>query len=288
MAAPPVQYGWLPPLQTVRDNGNVWNVPSGYIHQAAHSQNGGPDIQGVYAHPNSDWRSMVWRWADTMRSTSIQRVAQGGKPAYQMELKPTDGPSPGTLGNHPRAEFYSVDPAEKRRVRQAQSGSVLRDGDEYWVTFALYIPANFPTNHRWATLFQRKFDDPEANNQNHLSWFTLNVHGTTLDVTIPGKQTDIFKPIATLSTVVGRWTQFTGHEKLSSGSSGLAEFYVNGKQMFSVSGQPTVRAGNINFHFQYGYYRANEPATGQPQGPGVGTVFYTPMLIKNGDVPALL
>ncbi len=59
----------------------------------------------------------------------------------------------------------------------------------------------------------------------------------------------------------------------------------------SVSGKPTVPAGDINFHFQYGYYRANEPANGQTQGPGVGVLYYTPMLIKRdvsqGIVPAL-
>jgi hypothetical protein len=230
-----------------------------------------------------------------MRRTSIQRVMRGNNPACRMEVRPTDGPSSGTSGDHPRAEFYSVDPAEKRRQRVAPAESVLRDGDEYWVTFALYIPADFPTNHRWATLFQRKFDDREANRnypQNYLSWFTLNVHGTALDVTIPGNRTDVDQTIARLSGVVGRWTQFMGHERLSSGSNGLAEFYVDGKQMMSVpSPKQTVRAGDINFHFQYGYYRANEPARGETHGPGVGVVEYTPMLTKmgnsSGTVPTL-
>src|SRR5688572_7829415 len=102
MPAPPIQYGWLPPAQTVRVNSSMWNVPSGYIHQAAHAQGGGPDIQGVYAYPNSGWRSIIWRWADTMRHTSIQRVMRGGKPAYRVESTPTDKASPGTFGNSPR------------------------------------------------------------------------------------------------------------------------------------------------------------------------------------------
>jgi hypothetical protein len=282
-AAPPVEYGWQPPPQTVGGGATVWTVPAGYIHQTAWSQNGGPDIRGVYAKPNSGWQSMVWRWADTMRSNSIQHVTgPGGDPAYRVELAPTDGPSPGTSGNNPRAELFSVDPAEKRRTRPAPVGSVLRDGDEYWVTFALYIPTNFPTNHRWATLFQRKIQDTSRSP----SWFTLNVHGTTLDVSVPGNTPDVFMPISTLSEVAGHWVQFTGHEKLSSGSGGLAEFYVNGARKMSVSGKPTVPSGDINFHFQYGYYRANKP-----QGPGVGVLYYTPMLIKRGAsqgiVPAL-
>jgi hypothetical protein len=52
-----------------------------------------------------------------------------------------------------------------------------------------------------------------------------------------------------------------------------------------------VSAGDINFHFQHGYYRANEPANGQTQGPGVGVLYYTPLLIKRetlqGITPAL-
>jgi hypothetical protein len=231
---------------------------------------------------------MVWRWADTMRSNSIQHVTgPGGHPAYRAALAPTDKSSPGTAGDHPRAELFSVDPAEKRRQRSAPAGSVLRDGDEYWVTFALYIPANFPKNHRWATLFQRKFQDTASSP----AWFTLNVHGTTLDVSVPGSTPEIYKPIATLSEVAGKWVQFTAHEKLSSVNSGLAEFYINGVRKMSVSGQPTVSAGDINFHFQHGYYRANEPANGQTQGPGVGVLYYTPLLIKRetlqGITPAL-
>jgi len=286
-ANPPVQYGWLPPAQVVGGGATVQTVPAGYIHQTAWSQNGGPDLRGVYAYPNSGWESMIWRWADTMRSNSIQQVTgPGDKPAYRMELAPTDGPDPGTAGNHPRAELFSVDPAEKRRERPAPATGVLRDGDEYWATFALFIPTDFPINHRWATLFQRKFQDTASSP----AWLTLDVHGARLDVSVPGGTPDVYVPIATLSDVAGRWVQFTAHEKLSS-SNGLAEFYMDGVRKMSVSGKPTVPAGDVNFHFQYGYYRANEPANGQAQGPGVGALYYTPMLIKRGAsqgvVPAL-
>lgn len=301
-AAPPVEYGWLPPAQQV-GGGAVADltVPAGYIHQTAWAEGGGPDVRGVYAHPNSGWESMIWRWADTMRSNSIQHVTRPeGKPAHRIEVAPTDQSSPGTSPGNPRAELMSVDPGEKRRQRSASPSSVLRDGDEYWATFALYIPPDFPKNHRWATLFQRKFDDREGNNPNRLSWFTLNVHGTNLDVTIPGDPQDTYsapfgtlepKPTGTLPTVVDRWTQFMAHERLSSGSDGLAEFYLNGARVMSMSGEPTVRAGDINFHFQYGYYRTNRPKSGESQGPGLGVLYYTPMLIKRGteqgDVPAL-
>jgi len=303
-AAPPVEYGWLPPAQQVGGGANAdLLVPAGYIHQTAWDEGGGPDIQGVYAKPNSGWQSMIWRWADTMRFAAIQHVTgPGGKPAYRMEVAPTDKSSPGTSPDSPRAELFSVDPGEKRRQRSASAGSVLRDGDEYWATFALYIPSDFPKNHRWATLWQRKFDDREGNSGSFLTWFTLNVHGTDLDVTIPGDApfginsapfaTLESNPTGPLPTVVDRWTQFTAHERLSSGNDGLAEFYVNGTRVMSLSGEPTVRAGDINFHFQYGYYRTNKPkGDGGTQGPGLGVVHYTPMLIKlgstQGDVPAL-
>jgi hypothetical protein len=279
--APPVEYGWVPPAQTVGGGATTWTVPAGYVHQTAWAQNGGPAVRGVYAQPNSGWQSMVWRWADTMRSTSIRSVTgPGGRPAYRMELSPDDHASPGTAGDHPRAELFSVDPAEKRRQRPAPAGSVLRDGDEYWATFALHIPTDFPTNHRWATLFQRKFQDTATSP----AWFTLNVHGTTLDVTVPGDTPGRFVPVADLAQLRGKWVQFTVHEKLSS-TNGTAELFVNGERKPIVTGQPTVPAGDVDFHFQYGYYRANEPANGQTQGPGVGVVHFTPMLIARGAVP---
>jgi hypothetical protein len=280
-AAPPVEYGWVPPAQTVGGGATTWTVPAGDVHQTAWAEGGGPALRGVYAHPVGNWRSMVWRWADTMRSASIRSVTgPGGEPAYRVELTPDDHASPGTAGDHPRAELFSVDPAEKRRQRPAPAGAVLRDGDEYWATFALHVPADFPTNHRWATLFQRKFQDTAT----APAWFTLNVHGTTVDVTVPGDTAGRFVPVADLAQLEGQWVQFTVHEVLSS-TSGVAELYVNGERRMRVTGQPTVPAGDVDFHFQYGYYRANEPANGQTQGPGVGVVHFTPMLIARGPTP---
>jgi uncharacterized Zn-binding protein involved in type VI secretion len=290
-AASPVEYGWLPPAQDVGGGTDVFTVPAGYIHQTAWTEGGGPDIKGVYVHPTGGWQSMVWGWADTMRSDSIQHVTgPGGDPAYRMELAETDESSPGTEPCRPRAELFSVDPAEKRRQRPAPAGSVLRDGDEYWVTFALHIPDDFPSNHWWATLFQRKFQD----GTDFPAWFTLNVHGTTLDVRVPGTTPDVDVAIASLSEVTGRWIQVVGHEKLSSGSDGVAELYIiGGDKQMSVSGKPTAPTGDVTFHFQYGYYRDNrpKPGSGETSGPALGVLQYSPMLIKRGvspgDVPAL-
>lgn len=297
-----VNYDWQPPAQQVGDDATAdIAVPQGYIHQTAEALGGGPDIQGVYAEPVSGWESVVWRWADTKRF-SIQRIPRPeGVPTYRMEIEPTDGASSGTHGDAPRAELYSVDAGEKRRDRPVSPGIILRDGDEYWATFAVYIPSSFPMNHKWATLFQRKFDDrealPDAQGQYHyLSWFGVNVHGAELDAGIPGRKTqgDYSAAFATLDPqapgnlppVADQWTQFVVHEKLSSGNDGLAELYVNGSHVPVVSGQPTVRAGDINHHFQYGYYRSNDPRTGDVRGPGLGVLYYTPLLIKRGSAQA--
>ena len=132
-----------------------------------------------------------------------------------------------------------------------------------------------------------------------LSWFSLNVHLSEIDVTLPGEKKDgvysrsiaLLKRSAahpTLPVIVDRWAQFLVHEKLSSGSGGVAEIYLDGKRVVSMRGRPTVRAGRINFHFQYGYYRAKDPVSGSAS---IGTADYTPVLIKrgvsSGDVPAL-
>jgi hypothetical protein len=114
-----IQYGYIPPAQTVHGGTTPINVPAGYIHQTAWAASGNkPDIQGVYAYPFGGWNSLVWRWADTMRTNSIQHVASApvsAKPAYRFEITRNDHASPGTAGDHPRAEFFSVSAAEDRR-----------------------------------------------------------------------------------------------------------------------------------------------------------------------------
>src|SRR5512135_706193 len=109
-------------------------------------------------------------------------MTSGGFPAYHMELSQGDTASPGTTGDHPRAELFSLDPSELRRERPAAPGSLgsLSDGDEYWATFAIFIPSNFPSNHDWATLFQRKIDD-RSFKDNFLTWFSINVQKTRVD-----------------------------------------------------------------------------------------------------------
>ncbi len=276
-----VEYGYLPPAQTVGGGSTVFTVPSGYIHQTAWDQGGGSQIQGVYTWPWNGWQPMVWRWADTMRSNAIVRIAPGPGttyPVYRFELTPQDHSSPGTDGDHPRAEFFSVDPAEDRRQRTPPPSNIIRQGDEYWATFALYLPNDFPTNHRWATLMQRKF-------QNGLTspspWFTLNVHKGVLDFTLPRGADSEYQFLANLSDVKGRWTQITIHEIASANADGLFEVYMN-RTLVARKNGPTIDPGDINYNFHLGYYRANERASGETQGPGLGVVYETPLLIRRG------
>jgi hypothetical protein len=275
-----VQYGWLPPVQYVGGGSTTFPVPAGKIHQTAWNTGGGPDIEGVYTAPWNGWEPMIWRWADTMRSNAITRVAPApgtSYPSYRFELTPQDHASPGTAGDHPRAEFFSVDPAEDRRQRVPPRSNIIRQGDEYWATMAVLLPADFPANHRWATLLQRKF-------QNGLSspspWFTLNVHKGVLDMTLPRGNGD-YQFLANLADIKGRWTQITLHEIASSNADGLFEVYMNGRLVARKTG-PTLDPGDINYNFHLGYYRANEPASGETQGPGIGVVYETPLLIRRG------
>jgi len=103
----------------------------------------------------------------------------------------------------------------------------LKDGQEYWATFAVYIPPEFPTNHDWATLFQRKFQDNGV--PAGARWLSINVHGSRIDVRVPrasGPETDL--PLADLTDVTGRWVQFVIYERLSSGSAGAAKIRIVG------------------------------------------------------------
>lgn len=286
--APPapgsVVYGYLPPPQRVGGGRTTWVVPAGYIHQTAWNEAPAADIQGVYAYDFGNWKSLVWRWADTMRADSIQRViGPGGKPAYRIEIRPTDGASEGTDGDHPRAEFFSVDGAEDRRERTPPRENILRDGDEYWATFAIYVPYDFPDNHRWATLIQRKFQNGGMP-ATYPAWFTLDVHRGNIDVAMPGTPRDVYTTIGTLAELKGRWTQFTFHEKVSSQADGYFEIFMNGKSKAKRNGA-TIPAGDINFNFHYGYYRANEKDDKFPTPPGVGVLFYSPFMIMRGTTP---
>lgn len=294
-AAPGVDYTYMPPAQTVSGGGSSYfTVASGHIHQTDWNREvpNAPDIQGVYVADYAGWRSMVWRWADTMRANSITRVtASNGKPAYRMELTQDDESSPGTKpATHPRAELFSVDPAEDRREpgHTPSRDNIFRDGDEYWATFAIYLPAAFPTNHRWATLIQRKLQNLKPNEQYPMNWFTLNVHKDIVDLSIPGLPLDTAPmQIGKLSDFTNRWNQITIHERLSSKSDGLFEVYLNGAKTTAQRSGRTVLAGDWNFNYHYGYYRANEPADGRSDKPGVGVVEYSPLLVFRGSSPAV-
>ncbi len=285
-----VQYGYVPPAQWVGGGSTTTMVPAGYIHQTAWAETGGSgaaDIRGVYAYDYQGWTSMVWRWADTMRQASIQRVtAADGRPAYRMEIRPDDHASPGTAGDHPRAEFFSVDAAEDRRQREPPRDNIFRDGDEDWATFALYLPGDFPDNHRWATLVQRKFQNNMP--AGYPGWFTLNVHRTTVDVALPGTLLSApFVPIASLAELENRWVQFVFHEKVSSGSDGYFEIFMDGVSKARRAG-PTIPAGDINFNIHYGYYRANERDDREPTPPGVGVAYYSPLMVFRGAQPGVV
>lgn len=282
-----VVYDYMPPAQSIYDGSRNIVVPKVYIHQTAWADRrtsaNVDDIAGVYVYDYSGWTSMVWRWADTMRNRSIQRVTlPSGKPAYRVELTPGDHASPGTDGDHPRAEFLSVDATEDRREHVPPRENIFRDGDEYWATFALYVQDDFPTNHLWATLVQRKFQNGQPNDPN---WFTLNVHRTIVDLALPGTASSA-KPyaIATLGDLK-QWVQFTFHEKVSSGPDGKFEIFMNGCPKASRVGS-TILAGDINFNIHFGYYRANEKDPNESDPPGTGVVFYSPLLIFKGAQPS--
>jgi len=273
-----VEYGCTPEAQTVYGGRTPIPVPAGYIHQTGWNTGGGADIKGVYACDFGEWKSTVWRWADTMRSDAIQSGLWddiGDRPAYRFEVRNEDGSSPGTATGNPRAEFFSIDPAEGRRERVPTHDGFFRDGDEYWATFAMYLAEDFPTTHKWATLIQRKFQNGYTP---PVDWFTLNAHRDTIDYTIPGAPRGTFADITTVSALRGRWTQFTFHERISSGSDGYFAIYMDGVMVGEHHG-PTIAAGDVNYHIHYGYYRSNEG------NPGTGVVYYSPFMLYRGSDP---
>lgn len=282
-----VEYGYIPPAQTVHGGADPIYVPAGYIHQTAWAETGGSggNLLGVFTYPANGWYSMVWRWADTMRLNSIQAVtAPGGKPAYRFELTPNDHASPGTAGDHPRAEFFSVDAAEDRREYTPPRDNIIRQGDEYWASFSLYLATDFPLNHRWATLVQRKFQN---NVSNPPPWFGINVHKNTLDYSLPCGVPDDYRFLANVSDIRGRWIQITIHEKASAYSDGLFELYMDGVLKDRKTGA-TIQEGDINYNFHLGYYRANEPADGETYGPGTGVIYETPLIMFRGSNPGTI
>lgn len=283
-----VRYGYIPPVQYTGGGAVPEPVPAGFIHQTAWDAQGTiPDVRGVYTHDFGNWRSLVWRWADTMRIDAITTLDQGPAttaPVYRFELTPDDHSSPGTVGDRPRAEFFSVDGHEDKptRVRQPPRENIIRDGDEYWATFSLYLAEDFPLNHKWATLFQRKFQ----NGTHHPdTWFSIDAHNDKLEYTLPRFPTGTYRTIGRLSELRGRWLQFTLHEKASSGSDGFFELYLDGELLGRKDGA-TIHPGDTNYNFHFGYYRENAIDEGDEEfPPGIGVLYKTPLLILRGPNP---
>lgn len=289
-ATPPahrIVYGYVPPgSQTISGGASTyWTVPNSQIHQTSWAQSPGsaPNIQGNYAYADGVWNALQWRWADTMRNNAVTTVASPGSPsfpAYRFEIRPSDHASPGTAGDHPRAEFFSVDGYEARRGRVPPRQNVIKQGDEYWATWSMYLAADFPTNHKWATLFQRKFDNLTTAAK---SWFSINAHGDKLDFVLPGScpvnACDYSQNfISSVSAARGKWTTFTIHEKASTGADGFFELYVNGR-LVRRRDAATIESAAGDYNFHYGYYRANEPMNSAAQPPGTGVVYFSPLMI---------
>jgi hypothetical protein len=284
-----IVYGYVPDgSQKIYGGASTfWTVPNSHIHQTSWAQSAGsaPNIQGNYAYADGVWNALQWRWADTMRNNAITTVSSPGSPsypAYRFEIKPSDHASPGTAGDHPRAEFFSVDGEEAQRKRTPPRQNVIKQGDEYWATWSMYLASDFPTNHKWATLFQRKFDN-KANATVTRSWFSINAHGDRLDYTLPGacalNACDYSQTfIKSVSSSRGKWTTFKIHERASTGSDGLFELYVDDRLVQRRDG-PTIEDRNADYNFHYGYYRGNERMNPASQPPGTGVVYMSPLMI---------
>ncbi|HEY5800814.1 MAG TPA: heparin lyase I family protein [Burkholderiaceae bacterium] len=281
-------YPMLPGSQTISGGlNNTWQVPNAEIHQTAWtSKTGAPNLAGNYAYPVNGWDSLQWRWADTTRVDSITRVMSPGpvsRPAYRFEVSQADGASEGTQGNAPRAELFSVDAEEDKRRKEPPRSNIVKEGDEYWATWGMYLNSDFPLNHWWADLFQRKWDNTHVPTK---SWFEISAHGDSLDYCIPGGVYNNcnYKRLMTITQARGRWIQFTIHEKASvDPSKGLFELYMNGVLVERFNGA-TIESTSTNYNFHYGYYRTNDARVPGNSVPGTGVVYMSPFMIRRGAV----
>jgi hypothetical protein len=97
--------------------------------------------------------------------------------------------------------------------------------------------------------------------------------------------------ICALDDIAGQWAQFTVHEKLSSGTDGAADVTLRlaNKPPVKTVLAPALPAttattfptGDVKGHFQYGYYRENEPAPGSTLRPGTGVLHCTALLVSH-------
>lgn len=274
-----VNYDYVPPAQRVGGGSGTQEVKPGYIFGPTWQNGGSSELKGIYPAPQNGWEPLVWRWKDTLRQDAITSgIGPGGVPSYKFEVKAGDGPSPGTHAN-PRAELFSIDPSEKRGQRPAPQDNIVKNGDEYWMTFGTYIPEDFSQNQKWATLFQRKQADGTTDPP---PWGSISVHGKYIDFNFPHAPTNDGGAEAArvaripIDEIKGKWVQFTVHEKARADSSGLWEVYMGDKKLGQHQG-PTVRDG-VNYHIQYGYYRdANVPKDDR--------VYETPIMIYRGAKP---
>jgi hypothetical protein len=115
---------------------------------------------------------------------------------------------------------------------QVSSGKMLQQDREYWESFDVQFPTNFPAvpSGGWY-LFQEDYSEP-WNGSPALGWGIHNVGGAQRLTLDRGAQYG-YDAIWSAPLTTGKWNRFIVHKKFAKNSSGFVEFWLNGvKQTF--------------------------------------------------------
>ncbi|KEQ04792.1 polysaccharide lyase [Pseudorhizobium pelagicum] len=175
--------------------------------------------------------------------------APDGSNAERFELRPGDCPrSTGDCG------------ADRERIEKSEQLPASKVGSEYWYSFSVYVPEDWP---RTAPLTTKLGQFHQKGEGKPPVLFQFDEYGYEFELSNPSQvQKDPMNPVRPLRNVSlkpaaamrGAWTEVLVHAKWSRQQDGFINVWVDGQKKVDLAGPNVDR--NQPVYFKYGIYRS--------------------------------
>ena len=150
--------------------------------------------------------------------------------------------------------------ADRERVEKSEQLPASRVGSEFWYSFSVFLPSDWPSTGRLTTKlgqFHQKGDGkPPVLFQLDDQTYEFELGDPSRRQGNPMKPIGAFKNIRLKSAAAmkGKWTDVVVHAKWSRKNDGFIKMWVDGRQKVNLTGANVDRDQPV--YFKYGIYRS--------------------------------